>query len=310
MFGRLESGLFHFGHWIRGPMAGGAIFRRRLIEQNGLSRHHFGQLVALDAAYILMRPAQRECSSLLVVEKRRLPLHAVVALGTARNVGYGELFPVDVLMTVLALCRCGLEVHVDQLGLKIWRFVAVHARRRAVRTQQHEVRLGVVEARKLFPRLRGMTGFASRHGTIGPRLLHAISKLTFMRIAVATGAVEVAPVIHRRFRLELCRFFVAVGAGYRDVAAGQNEAGLLVLRQAEGGRLVGLQIVAAVTCVEVGCCGKLPRMLIGVAVHTALELDFEKGVLAFGNVALCALQPRMRALQWVSAGGVLLHRER
>ena len=94
------------------------------------------------------------------------------------------------------------------------------------------------------------------------------------------------------------------------MAARQHEAGLLVLRQAESGRLVGLEIVAAVTSVEVGCRGKLPRMLIGVTVRTALELDFEQGVLAFRNVALCALQARMRALQRVSAGGVLLHRER
>ena len=185
-------------------MAGDAILRRRLIEQNGLSRHHFGQLVALGAAHILMRPTQRECSSLLMVEKRRLPLHAVVALGTARNVGYSELFPVDVFMTVLALCRRGLEVHVHQLGLKIWRFMAVHTRRRAVCSQQHELRLGVVEARKFLPRLCGVTGFASRHRPISPRLLHAIFELTFMRIGVATGAVEVAPVVHRRLRLELC----------------------------------------------------------------------------------------------------------
>ena len=134
-------------------MAGGAILRRRLVEENGLRCHLFRRLVALGAVNILMSPAQWECSAFLVVEERGLPLHAVVALGTARNIAYGELFPVNVFMAVLALCRCGLEVHVDQLGLKIWRFVAVHARRRAVRSQQRELRLGVVEARKFFPRL-------------------------------------------------------------------------------------------------------------------------------------------------------------
>jgi len=92
---------------------------------------------------------------------------------------------------------------------------------------------------------------------------------------VATGAVQVAPVVYRGLRLELCRFLVAVGAGHRDMAARQHEASLLVLRQAEGGRLVGLEIVAAVTSVEVGCRGKLPRMFIGVTVRAALELDFE-----------------------------------
>lgn len=59
------------------------------------------------------------------------------------------------------------------------------------------------------------------------------------------------------------------------MAARQHEAGLLVLCQAEGRRLVGLEIVAAVTCVEVGCCGKLSGMLVSMAVGTALELDCE-----------------------------------
>ena len=144
-------------------MTGGAILRRRLVEQNRLRRHHLRQFVALGTADILMSTAQRECSSLLVVEKRRLPLHAVVALGTARNVGYGELFPVDVFMAVLTLGRGRLEVNVDQLGFKIRRFVTVHARRRAVRSQQYKLRLGVVEAGKLFPCLRVVTGFASCH---------------------------------------------------------------------------------------------------------------------------------------------------
>ena len=204
MFGRLESRLLVFRRWIRGPMAGGAILWRRLVEEHGLSGHHFRQLMALGAAHILMSAAQGERSSLLVVEERGLPPHAVVALGTARNVSHSELLAVNVFMAVLALCRCGLEVHIDQLGFKIRRLVAVHAWRRTVRSEQREFRLGVVEARKLLPRLCGVTGFAPRHRTIGARLLHALFELTFMRIAVATGAVEVAPVIHRRLRLELC----------------------------------------------------------------------------------------------------------
>ena len=59
------------------------------------------------------------------------------------------------------------------------------------------------------------------------------------------------------------------------MAAAQHEAGLLVLRQVERGRLVSLEVVAPIARVEVGCRGKLPRMLIGVTVRTALELDFE-----------------------------------
>ena len=203
MFERLESGLFVLWHWIRGPMAGGAVLGRRLIEENGLSPYHSRLLMALGAAHILMGAAQRKRCSFLVVEERGLPLHAVVALGAARNVSHSELLAVNVFVTVLALCRCGLEVHVDQLGLKIWRPMTVDAGSCAVRSQQRELRLGVVEARKFLPRLSGVTGFASRHGTIGTRLQHAFFELTFMRIGMATGAIEGTPAVHRCLRLEL-----------------------------------------------------------------------------------------------------------
>ena len=93
---------------------------------------------------------------------------------------------------------------------------------------------------------------------------------------MATGAVQILPVIdHGRLRLELRRFLVAVGAGHGHVPARQHEVRLLVLGQAECGRLVSLKIVAAIAGVEVRSRGKLPRMLVGVAVGAALELDLE-----------------------------------
>src|SRR5438045_1879913 len=65
---------------IRSSVTSSAVFRRGLVEQNGFSVDDFGQLMALWAADILMRPAQRESGPLLVIEQRRLPLHAVVTL--------------------------------------------------------------------------------------------------------------------------------------------------------------------------------------------------------------------------------------
>lgn len=91
---------------------------------------------------------------------------------------------------------------------------------------------------------------------------------------------------------------------------GQLEMRLLVLGQAERGRLISLQIVAAIARVEVGRRRKLPRVLVGVAVHALLKLDLVQGVLPFRDVTLHAFQARMPALQRICAGGVLLDGKR
>lgn len=113
-------------------MAGSAIFRGRLVENNRFRGDDPRQLVALCAAHVLMSPAQGKLRPLLVVKERRLPLHAVVALGAACDVRMGELFPMNVFMAVLALGRRGFEVHVDQLGFKARRLMAIDAGRRTV----------------------------------------------------------------------------------------------------------------------------------------------------------------------------------
>ena len=108
--------------------------------------------------------------------------------------------------------------------------MAIDAGGGTVGSQQHKTRLRVVETRKLFPRFRGMAGLASRGGSIGTHLLHALFELAFMGIGMTTGAIEIAPVIHGgRFRLKLRRLFMAFGAGHGNVSARQREAGLLVL---------------------------------------------------------------------------------
>ena len=81
-----------------------------------------------------MRPAQREGCALVVVEERRLPLHARVALGAVRNVFFRELLRVNVFVAIFTLYGRGLEVDVDQLRFKIGRLVAIDAGRRAVRS--------------------------------------------------------------------------------------------------------------------------------------------------------------------------------
>jgi len=101
--------------------------------------------VTLGATHILVRTAERECGPLFVIKERRLPLHAVVALGAACHIRFGELLPVNVLMAILALRRRGLEIRIDQLGLQVRRLVAVDARRDPMRTQQRKLCLRMVE---------------------------------------------------------------------------------------------------------------------------------------------------------------------
>lgn len=75
-------------------------------------------------------------------------------------------------------------------------------------------------------------------------------------------------------------------------------------------RFVSLQIVATLTAIEVRRGGKLSRVLVGMAVGAALELDFEQSVCAVGNVAPGARHHGVSALQGIRRRGVVLHSER
>ena len=87
-----------------------------------------------------MRTAEGKISSFLMVEERRFPLRGIVTLGTSSYVAFGELLSVDILVAVLAFCRCGLEIGIQQFGLKVRGLVAIDASRSAVRAHQEELR--------------------------------------------------------------------------------------------------------------------------------------------------------------------------
>ena len=124
---RLEPRPFRFGNGVCRPVARCAILRRGLIDEHCLGRDNFCQFVTFCATHVLVRAPQWECGSFLVIEKRGLPFHAVVALCTARDVSYRELLSMNVFVAVFALRRCGLEIHVHQLCFQIRRLVAVDA---------------------------------------------------------------------------------------------------------------------------------------------------------------------------------------
>ena len=127
-------------------MAGGTFFRRRLVEQNRFALNHPAQFVTAGAAHVLMRASQCEVRTLVVIKQRRFPFHAVVTLGAACHSGLCELVRMHILMAVLTLCWGSFEIDIQQVRFKIWRLVAVDTRRSAVRTQQCEFRLRVIES--------------------------------------------------------------------------------------------------------------------------------------------------------------------
>ena len=69
--------------------------------------------------------------------------------------------------------------------------------------------------------------------------------------------------------------------------------------QAECGWQKPLQIVAIFATVEVWGSGKLPGMCVGVTIGAVAKLHRIDRSFAFRNMALCALQRGMLALQWV-----------
>ncbi len=244
--------LLDFGDWIRRAVARRAILGCGLIEENSLRCDYLGHLVALRASHVLMRSSQWERRAFLVIEQRRLPLHAVVALGTSGYVGLRELLAVNVLVTLFTLHRRRFEIDVDQLGLKIRGLVAVFASCRTVRPKQRKLRLRMIKPGKVFPRLGCVASFAARPRTVSPHLLHALLELPLVRINMATGARQILPVInHRRLGLELRRLLVTFGARNRDVAARQCEVSFFMLGQSERRRFVTLQRVAAIARIEI-----------------------------------------------------------
>lgn len=132
-------------------MAGRALLRGRLVEQDLLAVDDPCQRVALRAARFLVRPLERERGALIVIEQRRLPLRAVVARDATGNSVLRELLPMDIFVAVFALRRRCLEVDICQLRLQVRRLVAIRTSCSAMRPDQREIRLRVIEARQLFP---------------------------------------------------------------------------------------------------------------------------------------------------------------
>ena len=118
---------------------------------------------------------------------------------------------------------------------------------------------------------------------------------------------SIEAVDHRVLGLGSGTLLVAITAGSCDMAAGEREARLLVLRQREGRGMVTLEVVALFAAIQVRRSGELTLVLVFVTVHAFAELDLEERVLPLGYMAPFALHLGVLAFQRVSAFGVFFH---
>ena len=212
-------------------MAGGALLRSWFVEQNRFAIDLAHQLVAIGAFHVRVHTLQREGGAPVVIKERRSPLGAVVALGARRDVSPRELLAVRIFVALLALFGCGFKVDVHHCGFEIRRLVAIDARGDAMRAQQWESSLRMIELGQLLPRFGGMARLTTARPSRRLGLLHALIELAAVRIGMATGATQIGPVIDRRRRLEIGGRFVAISTGHRNVLASQKETRLFVARQ-------------------------------------------------------------------------------
>jgi hypothetical protein len=128
-------------------------------------------------------------------------------------------------VTFFALLWRGVEISISELGFKVGGLVAVNARDSTMRSDQREIRLGVVEARQIHPGFVSVASFAS-HGLAVHDALHTFPELPAVRIGVTSRAGPVLEVIRDRWldlRGSLGWGLMALPAGHRQVRSDQHE---------------------------------------------------------------------------------------
>ena len=146
-----------------------------------------------------------------------------------------------------------------------------------------------------------MANFAADWLAIAAELRHTVFELPFVRIVVATLAVQILPVVgDLRLGKRGLRQFVAIAAGSGEMAPGKSKANLLVARQRESRGREAIQVVTLLAPILIGSTGKLRIVLVLVAVHALGKLDLVLSVFAFGDVTLRTFESRVLALQRIS----------
>ena len=290
-------------------VTGFALGRRRLIEQNRLSVHRSGELVAIPTGHVLVCALQRESCARVVIEFRRLPASYVVAAGAVGHVvALGKLPAVRILVAARAKLRRGAKIDVLQGRLKVGRTVAVGASHAAVRARQREIGLGMVECAQL-PRRCAVAGLASCGASVGAFVCHLLAELATVWILVASGAGAIfKSVLDRRCRASWRRH-VALRTWNGDVRSRQREARLLVASESKLCRLESPHAVTLLAAIPMRCAGELALVGVLVAVLACGLRNLEYSLLALGEMALIASDRRMAAFQRIRRRRMRRHAE-
>ena len=280
--------------------------RAGLVKQHQFAVYGLFENVAGRAGHLLMAALERE-RGLLVIEERGLPFAAVVAASAVCG-AYGELIGMRVFMAFSARFRGSGKLDMYHRKFHVWRLMAVDAGRRSMRSFERKLRIRVVEFFQISPAACGVTCLTSERLARCVKLRHPLGKLPLMHIFVATGATELLEVV--RHQLLANGRLVALVAGHSPMPARQWPTRLLVRRQRVARALEGGPSVALFAAIEPGRGGKLPLMLVPMAIHAALELDLVAGCLPRRSVAVGALHLFVRKDQWKFAFCVIGSRVR
>jgi hypothetical protein len=202
-------------------IAGGG---RRFVKEHQIAFHRFFENVACRAGNILMSALERK-RRLFVIEQRRPPFIAVVASSAIAGLG-PELIRMRVLVALSARNRGMREIDVRHRQLHIGWLVAFGASNGAMRTQQREIRFGVIEFRRIFPYFGGMAKQASDRLAALSRSGHALRELALVHVLMATRATQLNKVIDRG--LGSVSRLVAFVARHRLVSIDKRKAGFLM----------------------------------------------------------------------------------
>src|SRR5437764_14401356 len=111
-----------------------------------------------------------------------------------------------------------------------------------------------------------------------------------MRVLVADRAGPIVELVqHDLLELRSGALFVAIGTRGGEMSTGQRKAGLLVLRQREGRRMIALQVVTLLAAVQIRRRSKLALVIVLMTVHALAELDLVQRVLALRKMTAGAL---------------------
>jgi hypothetical protein len=290
------------------PVAVDARFCGRLIEQNQFPLNFALQGMALRAGHGLVTASEGELGALVVIEGRRRPsLNGVAIRAWGNPVLGGELSSMRVGVAGIAVLRRSLELDVMSAGKRL---VAIGASDHAMRSDQVEFRLRMVEPFDVNPGTRVVAGLAPQGRSIGAAKSHAILEFALVRIGVARRAGAVLEMEWQDFvRAAAQPDLVAIRAGHGGVGSGKRKARVFVLRGRKRGPVEIFYGVAIFATILVRRGGKLIVMGVLMAIHTGGEFDLIQRVFARRRVALVAGHRRMFSFQRILGSGVFLHAE-